>query len=228
MAFFLAANGDRMDWHDGDSGMASLLADEAIQLSHTYHFSWGYPDYIKQAFDFMKSSGSADIPPWADSKDMTWKQLRHALETADSFRVRYLVAGNPNTPPNVLDFLSREGSARVAQRVAENPRAHAATLERLARHSQPDVRLAVSENPQAPEGALLALTKDSNADIRYCMAENCNMPLAVLEVLCSDENPYVSARAQASLRTITNKAEVLVPDFSRVARRRIGRNVSAL
>ena len=207
-----------------ESTTAFTLADEAIELSHCFYFTWGYPDYVRQAFQLLHAAGD-DAVPHDPHKDLTWSQLRHALEVADSHRIRYLVAGNPNTPQNVLDFLSKAPQAKVAQRVAENPHTHAVTLQRLSRHEDADVRLAVSENAHAPENVLLALTADPNSDIRYCMAENCNMPLTVLEVLCSDENPYVSARALASIKSITNKPEILMPDFSRVARRRIGRSV---
>jgi hypothetical protein len=200
---------------------SSVLSDEDIELSHSVYFTWGYPDYVRQAFRLLQDTHSPLLPPDPD-KEMTWSQLRKALEAADSSGVRYIVAGNPNTPQNVLDFLSKTGDKQICRRIAENSRTHPSTLSRLARHEAAEVRIAVCENIHTPGGTLLQLTADSNPDVRYAMADCSSMPQTVLQVLSNDENPYVSARARASLQTLTN-GEVLAPDFSRVARRRIGR-----
>lgn len=204
---------------------AMALLHEQIELSHSLHFSWGYPDYIKQSFLVLQRLQCEFIPVEKD-KELTWAQLRKALETADSESARFLVAGSPDTPVNVLDYLSRGKEVAVARRVAEHPNVHTATLNRLSKHADPSVRMAVSENKRTPEGVLLALTRDSSPDVRYIMAENPNMLRTVLEVLCIDENPYVSDRARSTLNRLT-KGELLVADFSRVARRRIGRTSRA-
>jgi hypothetical protein len=196
------------------------LSDLDILLSYSIHFTWGYPDYLRQAFKVLQDL-SCEYVPMDPHKELTWKQLRQAIETADSLSVRCLVAGHGQTPINVLDYLARGKDEDVSRRVAENPNSHAATLARLSRHAAVAVRMAVSENTNTAEGVLLHLTSDTNPDLRYIMAENANMPRTVLEVLSTDENPYVRERAMRSLNV--TKVEVLVADFSRVARRRIDR-----
>jgi hypothetical protein len=205
------------------SAMARLV--EQIELSHSLHFSWGYPDYIRQSFKVLQRL-QCEFIPVDHKKELTWGQLRKALETADSESARFLVAGSPDTPPNVLDYLSGGPEVGVARRVAEHHNVHVSTLTRLSKHGDASVRMAVSENKRTPEGVLLALTRDPNPDVRYVMAENPAMLRSIIEVLCTDENPYVCDRARATLNRLT-KGEVLVADFSRVARRRIGRTSRA-
>lgn len=195
------------------------LSDDEIDLAFSIYFTWGYPDFVREAFRVLEAVSENPIDP---NKNLSWRELRLALEEADSPRIRYMVAGNPSTRNNVLNFLAKQPDATVARRVAENPNVHGSTLVFLARHEVATVRLAVAENATAPECVLLTLARDEDADIRYAMAENHNSPLSVLEVLSADENPFVSVRADQTLRSLT-PTEVVRPDFSRVARRRIGR-----
>jgi hypothetical protein len=197
------------------------LSDIDILLAHSIHFTWGYPDYIRQAFLILQSL-HCEYVPQDSNRELTWGQLRKALETADSKNVRCLVACNPMTSQNVLDFLAKTGDPDVCLRVAENPTTHAATLTRLSRHTSSAVRMAVCENSNTAEGVLLYLAADVCPDVRFTMAENPNIPQTVLQVLSTDENPYVCERASRTLNRM-HKGEIVVADFSRVARRRIDR-----
>ncbi|HEY9790181.1 MAG TPA: hypothetical protein V6D22_07275, partial [Candidatus Obscuribacterales bacterium] len=114
------------------SSNSNALSDIDILLAHSIHFTWGYPDYIRQAFLILQKL-HCEFVPQDSKKELTWAQLRKALETADSKNVRCLVACNPKTSQNVLDFLAKTGESDVCLRVAENPTAHAATLTRLSR-----------------------------------------------------------------------------------------------
>lgn len=199
------------------------LPDEVIALAFSYYFTWGYPDYMKEALSLVSQSGGiCDTLGIDPKKDLTWRQLRLVIEEADSGRVRYMVAGNPKTTPSILNFLSADKDVRVVRRVAENPNAHTSTLARLAAHDDVSVRICICEHEGAPELILLALTKDPHSDVRYALAENVHAPMSVIELLTMDENPYISSRAMRTMNAL-RPAQVLAPDFSRVARRRIGR-----
>lgn len=200
----------------------ATLSDELIELAFSYYFTWGYPDYVREAFQILVARSNGTAKPLNPQKDLSWRELRVLLEEADSSRVRHIVAGNPNTPAAVLDFLSKVQDFSVVERVAENNRAHAATLARLALHEQVSVRLALCENTATPEAVLRQLTADSNPDVRYRLAESTLVPDSILEILSRDENPYVSGRAH---RTLSSKspAQVVAPDFSKVATRRLKR-----
>jgi hypothetical protein len=199
------------------------LSDEAIALAFSYHFTWGYPDYMREALRLVSQPGAiCDALGIDPNRDLTWKQLRIVFEEADSNRVRYMVAGNPTTPSSVLNYLADDKDARVVRRVAENRNTHASTLARLAMTGDDTVRMGICENPSAPELVLLSLTRDPHVDVRYALAENVHAPVSVIELLSLDENPYIASRANRTLKVL-RPAEVLAPDFSRVARRRIGR-----
>lgn len=74
------------------------------------------------------------------------------------------------------------------------------TLRHLSNHVNSEVRLAVAENQSTPIAVLLEMAHHPDCDLRYGMAENTNLPLQVLELLAEDENPFVSCRAQESLK----------------------------
>lgn len=124
----------------------------------------------------------------------------------DVDRIRWTMAVNPNTPPVVLDKLTRVGGPRLLERIAENPRASKDTLDALARHECADVRAAVAEHLNAAESTLWLLATDECPDVRYRLAESYSVPSAILNALIEDTNPYVSYRAQTTLRRRELKA----------------------
>jgi hypothetical protein len=198
----------------------AAFSDDQIELAFSVHFTWGYPDYVRQAFNLVLETNEKWQSFTLESK-LNWQQLRRLLEDADSERIRYIVAGNPNTPQNVLDFLARGRNHRVAMRVAEHPRTHSATLCRLAKHEHHQVRMAVAEHPAIAPETLEELASDEHADVRYVIAESFATAEAILEKLSHDENPYVSARASKTLAGMRQVAvAVITADFSSMARRR--------
>lgn len=126
-----------------------------------------------------------------------------ALEvTTRSLHVRYIVAGNPNTPREVLAKLSTDVLETVRRRVADNPRTPVNALLQLAHDPSVDVRLAVAENPNTPAEVLEKLAADDDVDVRYGVAENPHIPIEYLRRLSEDGNPYVACRAQKTLKMI--------------------------
>jgi hypothetical protein len=195
------------------------LTDDEIALSFSIHFTWGYPDYMREAFNYLLKSVDtyAKVNP---DKDLPWAILRIIFEEADSTQVRMVLAGRPTTAAPILNFLATSADLRVVQRVAENPSTHVATLTRLVRHHSSAIRMAVSEHPSTPEVLLQILARDEDADLRFALAENYNMPRAVLETLEQDENPYIAARASRTLAELTpSTAQVVTANFRSTLRR---------
>lgn len=122
--------------------------------------------------------------------------------TVRSLHVRYIVAGNPNTPKEVLTKLACDSLENVRRRVAENPRTPVDVLKQLVFDESADVRLSVAENPNAPVEVIEDLARDENADVRYGVAENPHIPLHILSRLSEDENPYVAFRANRTLQCV--------------------------
>lgn len=122
--------------------------------------------------------------------------------TTRSLHVRYIVAGNPNTPKEVLAKLSCDVLESVRRRVADNPRTPVTALMQLAHDPSVDVRLSVAENPNTPAEMLEQLAADDDVDVRYGVAENPHIPAEYLRQLSEDCNPYVACRAQKTLKMI--------------------------
>lgn len=122
------------------------------------------------------------------------ESANHELE-----RIKWLVAGNPNSPPRLLALLAKGAVTGLLQKIAENPRTPAITLAELASHCESDVRAAVAENTNTPEEGLWRLILDECPDVRFSLAENYHLSLEMLDLLTEDDNPYVSFRARKTL-----------------------------
>ncbi len=200
------------------------LSDEAVELSFSYYFNWGYPDYIACALKLLFELSDPSERQILDA-DLSWSRLRALLERAESEQVKYLIASNPETPQCVLDYLSKQETLSVTERVAEHPSAHPSTLSALACHKAASVRVAVAENGNSSTETFETLCRDSNADVRYRLAENFNTPEDILKFLADDDNPYVGARAQQTLDRLTG-AEIIEGHFAEMRGHRSARKVS--
>ena len=120
--------------------------------------------------------------------------------TTRTLHVRYIVAGNPNTPKEVLAKLATDTLESIRRRVAENPRTPVQSLIQMAQDPSVEVRLSVAENPNTPPEVLEQLAQDDDVDVRYGVAENPHIPAVFLQMLAEDENPYVACRAQKTLK----------------------------
>lgn len=123
--------------------------------------------------------------------------------TGEDSHVRYVMAGNPHTAPEILVRLASETRPQIRQRVAENPHTPISALWSLARDYEQDVRLAVSENQNTPLNLLEELAKDPNDDVRLEMAANANLPPAILSILAEDDNLYVVDKAKKTLASLS-------------------------
>lgn len=191
---------------------------EEYDLSFAYAFNWDRPkEQIREALKVLLCNKDEDngnsqkdrVEVMTKTKE-TQEELRKraikenaALEAA---RIRWLLAINPNTPPPVLDHLTRNAPSPLLERIGEHPRTHSTTLARLAAHSDSQVRASVAENMNASMKTIWNLVRDPSPDVRLRLAESYTVPIAVLRVLAEDENPYVSHRAQATLLRLMREA----------------------
>lgn len=120
----------------------------------------------------------------------------------DWLQDKYIRAGQLETSVEELWMLAIDDIDNVRRRVAENCKSPPELLASLAEDENAEVRVAVAENPQTPAVLLQRLAVDGHADVRYSIAENPNMPEEILVLLCDDDNPYVSHRAQITLRMV--------------------------
>jgi hypothetical protein len=138
-----------------------------------------------------------------------------ALESAllnelNVLHVRRVVAGNPNTPRQVLQRLATDRSVVIRSAVASNPKATVDMLQVMAEDPSSEVRLAVTENTNTPWELLLKVASDPDPDVRYGVAENPHIPEDVLLSLMADENPYVAWRALRTMESLSSDAQIRI------------------
>ncbi|MBU6455656.1 MAG: hypothetical protein KGS72_28045 [Cyanobacteria bacterium REEB67] len=188
---------------------------EQYDLSFAYTFNWDQPEkQIKEALKVLLCNREGDSQPDGDATKTAVKKrppekqsnTQAALEAA---KIRWLLAINPNTPPPVLEHLTRNAPTSLLERIAENPRTHSTTLARLAMHDDSQVRAAVAENMNASIKTIWKLARDEHPDVRMRVAESYTVPIAVLKVLAEDENPYVAHRAQLTVLRILKEVSEL-------------------
>ena len=146
--------------------------------------------------------------PQKRAKHTQEKQLCSQVQSQpDVLQVRKVVAGNPNTPRQVLTRLATDEEPAIRRCVAVNPKTPIDVLRRLATDDSGEVRLAIAENPYVPTDVLICLATDLDVDVRFGVAENPHMPEDVLFKLSTDENPYVRCRAMKTLQMLAPDAQ---------------------
>ena len=96
--------------------------------------------------------------------------LEELARDADNVTTQHL-AGNPGTPLPIIRRLADSGSALARAGVAKNPAIDAALMDRLAGDPEDEVRLALAINPAATQAALERLARDENARVRRYAGE---------------------------------------------------------
>jgi hypothetical protein len=148
--------------------------------------------------------------------------------------IRYNIAANPNTPPNVLakmveveknmlfimekiaqnrntpaETLSELAKNEVLREcVAKNKNTSAETLTMLAEDGDPDVRKWVTRNPSATPALLEELGKDGEPYVRKWVAYNPNTPSALLEKLWKDDDPDVRKWVRGAVAFQLNSSSI--------------------
>lgn len=89
-----------------------------------------------------------------------------------SWHVRRDVAGDLNTPVDILVELSKDNDSDVRASVAGNLNTPADTLIELSKDDSWCVRTSVAGNPNTPVDTLIELSKDGNYDVRASVAGN--------------------------------------------------------
>jgi hypothetical protein len=209
--------------NEAEAALADLFKEVALaetrpiveyDLSFAYAFNWDQPEkQIKEALKVLLCNREGDSQPDGNATKAVKKRPQEkqfntqaALEAA---KIRWLLAINPNTPPPVLEHLTRNAPNSLLERIAENPRTHSTTLARLATHEDAQVRAAVAENMNTSIKTIWKLAKDEHPDVRMRVAESYTVPIAVLKVLAEDENPYVAHRAQRTVLRILKEVSEL-------------------
>lgn len=121
------------------------------------------------------------------------------------------IAGNPETPPELLDRLAHIATMNIQQTIAENPAAGIETLTFLA--SKPWGEKAML-NPKLPPCFLEKYARNTLPyNHRREIAANPSTPSHVLEHLASDEDGYVREAVAKNPSTLPSVLKVLISDL---------------
>jgi hypothetical protein len=143
-------------------------------------------------------------------KEMSPELLTALAEDEDEDKnVRYEVAENPNTPPEVLAALAKDEDFRM--NVAMNSNTPKETLAALSKDGSRYVVYAVAGNPSTPPEVLRYLADSTDPLTRETVAGNPNTPREVLTALAGDTDRHVR---DAAVKTLKAKqlAEAIIMD----------------
>jgi hypothetical protein len=146
-----------------------------------------------------------DIIPDADAHERKWlaleaivaSQLQNAwlltaLAHSASTRARLTVAGNPYTPPAVLQELAALNLPAIRYTLAHNSGAPLALLQALAQDPQLEVRVQLATNPALPPSLMERLQQDSEPPVRQALVRHSALPAELCAILAQD--PHASVR----------------------------------
>ncbi|MFC1615829.1 hypothetical protein ACFL21_01700 [Patescibacteria group bacterium] len=144
----------------------------------------------------------------AVAKNSSSESILRKMSYDLSFYVRLELAGNRNTPTDVLRRLIIEG-IRFVWQIAEHPKAaDPVLLEIIMQDAHARERLAA--NPSVPEIIYRDLLKDKRDAIRIKLARNISVPEDMVQDLRKDEDSRVSILAVSNLRKRSQNESVSV------------------
>jgi len=147
-----------------------------------------------------------------------------ALLAKDNYAlVRENVAGNNNTPPEVLALLAKDNDITVRENVAKNNNTPPEVLALLAKDNDITVRENVAKNNNTPKEIFALLSKDHNERVRQRVAGNNNTPKEILYLLVKD-NEYVREHVALNNNTPQEILGLLAKDNSRYIRQGVAEN----
>lgn len=187
-----------------------------LHSSTEREFSWA-GDSFKDDLSLLSSSRSATaraaIASYREPPDRHFGPksvpadvlLRLAQDPEESVREAALtntspaaqtVAGDPDTPTEVLLGYARSKASFIREAVAGNPKTPEAVLANLVRDPHKEVRAAVAGHDKTPAEALAVLVRDPSKRVRAAVAGNPRTPGPALSEL-STESDQVVAEALA-------------------------------
>ncbi len=169
------------------------------------------PSLPPEAIPFLaKSEDAYVLGDVVMHKDTPEPILREIFARNDSYLVRWGLAGNPHTPPEILEKLAQDGVELGAGVVdthhytlmglADNPSTPPQVLETLARNADPLVRRGVARNPSTPRPIMELLASDSVEEVRFYLSINEALTPDVVETLKQDSSERVRKYAGESWR----------------------------
>ena len=111
----------------------------------------------------------------------------------------YIQAADPLSSIEELRKFLKSKDIGIRFKLAENLASPPDVLAQLSNDPDPEVRACVACNPSTPSKIVTMLSEDEHDDVRFSMASDPNLPFEILYKLVHDQNPYVCDRAQKTV-----------------------------
>ncbi|VEP17727.1 hypothetical protein H1P_6390003 [Hyella patelloides LEGE 07179] len=111
------------------------------------------------------------------------------LAESNDFNLLYAIAGNLNTPLDILEKLSEILSLQVG--IAANPQTPLSILKKLASSKNYVVRQAVARNKSVSSEILEILARDRDLRVLLAITQNPHTPTSILEIVAATEESIV-------------------------------------
>lgn len=141
--------------------------------------------------------------------------LKGVAETAKA-EVRWIIAKDATTPPEILKELAQDKDAGVKANVAGNENTPKVVLEELAKSEEWVTRSNVAANPNTPQAALKRLATDPLWPVRRNVAANPKADISLLKDLAADADEHPRLEAERRLAKVEWKP---IPEVMRVRAR---------
>ena len=128
--------------------------------------------------------------------------------------VRRYLCDNDSTPYDILEMLAQDEDKAVRNNIAANHNVSSKTLDILASDIDIEVVRRVSKNAKLPIRTLTNLAKSKDDLIRINVAQNKSTPVDVLRLLAADEHPMVRRFVATNKNTPLDTLQMLADDKS--------------
>lgn len=142
-------------------------------------------------------------------------------------KVKVELASSVETVPEVLGWLSQDGSAKIRYLVAANSRTDGETLSRLSKDTNDYVRYQAIQHPNLPCRDMLQITDSTDVKARVALASNKGLTsLMVLLKLAKDKSLKVRTELARNLKLPRDLQKIIARDQSYLVRRSLAGNSS--
>lgn len=111
--------------------------------------------------------------------------------TVGNWKIRLQVAQDWNTPPAILNKLTKDENKKVRQAAASNPKITQKLIAKLAKDDDEYVRSGIASNHNIPSSILLELAVDRIWRVRLGVAQNKRVSAEILDKLITDRSKHV-------------------------------------
>lgn len=135
--------------------------------------------------------------------DVAWHRdtpvplLRKILDKNDTYLIWGSLAGNPNTPVDILERLAQKKNRHTNITLSRNPHTPLPILKVLAKSHDYFVRGTVARNPAIDTELMLQLAKDENDKVRLELSFNKSLVSEVVSVLKNDQSVRIRQEADS-------------------------------